>query len=125
MGVMKKDGKPLALPILELIPKNKFYDFESKYTPDGTKFVLPANLFPEITRQVQDLAEKSYTLLKCDGAVRVDFVIESRKTPYILEVNTIPGMTNQSDLPAEAKAAGISFEELVESILFTAGLNKN
>jgi len=125
VGVMQQYKKLLALPILELVPKNEFYDFESKYTPGGTKFILPANLSPAVTELVQCLAVRAYQVLKCDGAVRVDFVIEARKTPYILEVNTIPGMTNQSDLPAEAKAEGISFEALVESILSTAGLNKH
>lgn len=125
VGVMQQNKKIFALPILELVPKNKFYDFEAKYTPGGTKFILPAELAPAVTDLVQRLAEKTYQVLKCDGAVRVDFVVEDRRIPYILEVNTIPGMTNQSDLPAEAKAAGISFEELVESILLTAGLQKN
>lgn len=124
VGVMQKNEQIIALPILELLPKNKFYDFEAKYTPGGTKFILPADLTLAVTNNVQELAKKTYEIMKCAGAVRVDFVIEERTKPFILEVNTIPGMTDQSDLPAEAKAAGLTFEELVESILQTAGLNK-
>ncbi len=124
VGVIKDGHKIIPLPILELVPKNKFYDFESKYTPGGTRFILPANLSEQVTKKVQDLAVQTYKLMRCDSGIRVDFIIENRLKPYILEVNTIPGMTDQSDLPAEAQAAGISFPELVEKILATAALNK-
>lgn len=124
VGVIEEAGQPIALPILELRPKNEFYDFESKYTPGGTEFILPAELSAVVTEQVQTLAVKAYQALRCAGAVRVDFVVCERKTPFILEINTLPGMTDQSDLPAEAKAMGIGFPQLVEKILETASLGK-
>lgn len=124
VGVIEDNGKLIALPILELRPKGAFYDFESKYTPGGTEFILPAELSDEVTKQVQGLAVSAFTALGCAGAVRVDFVIVDRKDPTILEINTIPGMTDQSDLPAEAKAFGIDFGSLVEKILLTARLGK-
>ena len=125
VGVMSDGDKLFAMPILELRPKNAFYDFESKYTPGGTEFILPANLPPAVTSNVQELAKQAYLALGCAGAVRVDFVLEDRRKPYILEINTNPGMTDQSDLPAEAKAMGINFEDLVEKILLTAKLGKD
>jgi D-alanine-D-alanine ligase len=124
VGVLEDAGKTVALPILELRPKNEFYDFESKYTPGGTEFILPAELSPVVTKHVQDLAVKAYQALHCAGAVRVDFVVRERRTPFILEINTLPGMTDQSDLPAEAKALGIAFPQLVEKILKTAACEK-
>lgn len=124
VGVMEDAGKVFAMPILELRPKNEFYDFESKYTPGGTEFILPAELSVEVTKDVQALAIKAYNALKCAGAVRVDFVVCERQVPFILEINTLPGMTDQSDLPAEAKAMGIAFPQLVEKVLQTATLGK-
>lgn len=124
VGVMEDAGTVLALPILELRPKNAFYDFEAKYTPGGTEFILPAELSAAVTQRVQDMAVKAYRALHCAGAVRVDFVIRERREPFILEINTLPGMTDQSDLPAEAKAMGIAFPQLVEKVLQTAAVGK-
>lgn len=124
VGVMPINGQLTALPILELIPKNEFYDFEAKYTPGKTEFILPARLSPKVTEATQELAIAAYRALRCDGAVRVDFVVEERQKPTILEINTVPGMTDQSDLPAEAKAYGIDFPDLVEMILLSASQGK-
>ncbi|MDR1323883.1 MAG: D-alanine--D-alanine ligase [Candidatus Margulisbacteria bacterium] len=125
VGVLPVNGVLTALPILELRPKNEFYDFAAKYTPGGTEFILPAELPPEVTAKTQELARQAYLALNCAGAARVDFVVQARQTPYILEVNTNPGMTDQSDLPAAARAQGIEFPELVEMILLSAAVGKH
>jgi D-alanine-D-alanine ligase len=124
VGVLPLRGALTALPILELRPKNEFYDFAAKYTPGGTEFVLPAELAPEVTARTQELARQAYLALNCAGAARVDFIVQDRRTPYILEINTSPGLTDQSDLPAEARALGISFPDLAEIILLSAAAGK-
>ncbi len=104
-------------PILELVPKNAFYDFEAKYTAGMTTFILPAVFDESLERRVKQLAKKAYDVVGCRGAIRVDMIIDANHLPFILELNTIPGMTDTSDLPAQAKAAGINFEALVQQII--------
>jgi D-alanine-D-alanine ligase len=114
-------GKDLqALPILELVPKNEFYDFEAKYTAGMTKFILPANLPKPIYQKAQAIALDAHRALRCYGVSRVDIIVGRDHIPYVHEVNTIPGMTDQSDLPAEAAYAGINFDDLVVKILESA-----
>lgn len=125
----RRNGKDIwALPILELRPKSKagFYDYEAKYTKGMTEFILPAELSPELTKKCQDLAVKTFRALNCSGYARVDMMVGTDDgQPYILEVNTLPGMTDTSDLPAMAQEAGITYDQLVERILFSSGLNKS
>ena len=123
VGVLEKDGKAFATEILNLRPKNEWYDYECKYTKGLTEFVLPAELSDEMTKQVKEYAVKAFEVCGCSGVSRVDFHIVG-DIPYILEVNTNPGMTDTSDLPAQAAAGGISYDNLVEMILKSAGLNK-
>ena len=123
VGVLEKDGNTLVTEILELRPKNEWYDYECKYTKGMTEFVLPAELSQEMTAKVKDYAEKAFKACGCSGVSRVDFHIVG-DIPYILEVNTNPGMTDTSDLPAQAAVCGISYDELVDMILHSAGLNK-
>lgn len=123
VGVLEKDGKILVTEILELRPKNEWYDYECKYTKGMTEFVLPAELSAEMTAKVKDYAKKAFKACGCSGVSRVDFHIVG-DIPYILEVNTNPGMTDTSDLPAQAAICGISYDELVDMILHSAGLNK-
>lgn len=123
VGVLECDGEPFATEILELRPKNEWYDYESKYTKGMTEFILPAELSEEMTKQVKQIAVKAYEMAGCSGVSRVDFLIVNN-IPYVLEINTSPGMTETSDLPAQAEAMGISYDELVLLILNSAGLNK-
>ena len=123
VGVLEKDGKPFATEILELRPKNEWYDYEAKYTKGMTEFILPAELSAEMTEKVKEVAVKAFRVCGCSGVSRVDFLI-TKDIPYVLEVNTNPGMTDTSDLPAQAAAGGIGYDELVEMILKSAGLNK-
>ncbi len=121
VSVIEIDGKPVVLPILELIPKKEFYDFEAKYTPGMTEFVLPAPLSEEEKAEVVEATLRVYEKLGCSSFARVDGILKDGKF-YFLEVNSIPGMTQTSDLPASAKAMGLDFEDLVEIILKTARL---
>jgi len=123
VGVLEDGEKTFATEILELRPKNEWYDYEAKYTKGMTEFILPAELSKEMTQKVKELAIISHKTCGCRGVSRVDFLI-CDNIPYILEINTSPGMTDVSDLPAQAKAMGINYDNLVEIILKGAGLNK-
>ena len=123
VGVLEKDGKPFATEILELRPKNEWYDYEAKYTKGMTEFILPAEISAEMTEKVKETAVNAFKVCGCSGVSRIDFLI-ANDTPYVLEINTNPGMTDTSDLPAQAAAGGISYDELVEMVLKSAGLNK-
>jgi len=122
-GVLEHpDGAVRALPVMELVPKNKFYDYEAKYTAGMTEFIVPAPLTPELTGKIQSAAVRAFKALGCSGAARVDLMVQDDRC-WVLEVNSIPGMTATSDLPKEAEAAGIPFDQLVETILSTARLH--
>lgn len=123
VGVLEDDEKIFATEILELRPKNEWYDYEAKYTKGMTEFILPAELSDEMTNRVKELAVKAHKLANCSGVSRVDFHIVG-DVPYILEINTSPGMTDTSDLPAQAECMGISYDILVLLILNSTGLNK-
>jgi D-alanine-D-alanine ligase len=105
-----------ALPLVHIKPKHGIYDYECKYTPGMSSYEVPAQLNPEITLKVQQFAVKMYNLLGCSSYSRIDFLIKENGEIYILEANTLPGMTSTSLVPKAAKASGISFEELIESI---------
>jgi D-alanine-D-alanine ligase len=120
VGVLEGPGSVRALPILELVPKNDFYDYEAKYTKGLTAFVLPAPLPPPVYAEAERLAVAAFEAIGCRGYARVDMMVDGAGQPWFIEVNTLPGMTDTSDLPAQAKAAGISYEDLVETILLTA-----
>jgi len=124
VGVLEKDGKNFATEILEIRPKNEWYDFEAKYTPGMSDFILPANLSSELTQKTKEIAVKSHEITGCRGVSRVDFMISDDGIPYVIEINTSPGMTDTSDLPAQSKVMGISYDDLVQIILNGAGLNK-
>ncbi len=123
VGVLDNNGKTFATEILELRPKKEWYDYEAKYTKGLTEFILPAELSVEMTKSVKEKAIKAHKACECSGVSRVDFLIADN-IPYILEINTSPGMTDTSDLPAQAAAMGISYDNLVLMILNNAGLHK-
>ena len=122
VGVLEdKDGNPFATTILGFRTKTEWYDFEAKYTAGLTEFVLPADFDNDLTEKIKKLAVEAHKALECSGVSRVDFLVFNN-IPYILEINTNPGMTDLSDLPAQAGEMGISYNELVETILKTASL---
>jgi D-alanine-D-alanine ligase len=119
-GVLGTDSKSRALPVLELVPKNEFYDFKAKYTPGMTEFHVPARLPGAVYRRVQEVSIAAHRALGCRGWSRVDAIVDRAGTPWVLEVNTLPGMTDLSDLPAEAAAEGMDYDRLVLEILDSA-----
>ncbi len=111
VGILK--GK--ALPALEVKPKRGIYDYESKYTPGATDYLFLEE--KELERELQEIALKVHRLLELKDVSRVDFRVDAEGKPYVLEVNTVPGMTELSLLPMAAKRAGIDFKELLSIIL--------
>ena len=114
------DESPLVLPAVEIVAPNGFYDFSAKYEKGKTRYLCPAPLGSVVTKQIKNLALQTYTVLGCAGAARVDFRITPRGRPYVLEINTVPGMTETSLLPMAAGEAGVDYEELTERILESA-----
>jgi D-alanine-D-alanine ligase len=114
------DGK--ALGAIEIVPKGEFYDFEAKYTPGMADHIMPARLPAAIYADVLRLGELAHASLGCQSYSRVDFLVTGAGECYILEVNTLPGMTDLSLLPEIARGAGIEFPELIERILLAASL---
>ncbi|WP_163328015.1 D-alanine--D-alanine ligase [Desulfurobacterium thermolithotrophum] len=106
-----------ALPPVEIVTETGFYDFDSKYKKQTTEYKVPANLNLKLQEKLKKISEKIFKVLECSGAIRIDFRIDKWNNPYVLEVNTIPGMTERSLLPKAANAAGIPFEKLIEEIL--------
>lgn len=123
IGVLDIDKETVATPILELRPKTGWYDYKAKYTKGMTEFILPANLSDNVTKKAQNFAINAHKNVMCSGMSRVDFLVVG-DVPYLLEINTIPGMTDTSDLPAQANEMGISYDNLVQIILNSSKLKK-
>ena len=115
------DGKVLGA--LEVEPKNAFYDYSAKYDQGGSIHHIPPRIEPSRIEEARDLAVRTYRLLGCSGAARVDFIVPASQPTVILELNTIPGMTKTSLLPDIARANGQSFDNLVAAIMETATLH--
>jgi D-alanine-D-alanine ligase len=120
INVALLDGK--ALGAIEIVPKGAFYDYQSKYQPGQSEYHLPARLSPTRYKGVLNLAERAVQALDVRGAVRVDLLVTEGENEYVLEVNTLPGMTRTSLLPKIAEGAGYSFGDLCEAILNRARL---
>ncbi|OGY62844.1 MAG: hypothetical protein A2745_00440 [Candidatus Harrisonbacteria bacterium RIFCSPHIGHO2_01_FULL_44_13] len=119
-GAIEKNGKLVALPPTEIIPKSgEFFDYKSKYLPGGSQEITPARLPKNLTKKIQDIAKKTHRLIGASGMSRTDMIVEKLKI-YVLEINTIPGMTKTSLLPQAAKAAGISFPQMLDLIIESA-----
>ncbi|HTJ85111.1 MAG TPA: D-alanine--D-alanine ligase, partial [Polyangiaceae bacterium] len=114
------DGRPLGA--IEIVPKKGLYDYEAKYTPGMTEYFMPARLPPVRYRGVLNLAERAARALGCTGPCRVDLLVTRGENEYVLEVNTLPGMTETSLLPKIAASAGYDFGSLCETILSGARL---
>lgn len=117
-------AQTVALPVVEARPRSEhaYYDFESRYVLGETDFVVPAELPGSVEATVKETALAAYRALGCRGFGRVDIIFDEDGVPWVLEVNTIPGLTETSLLPLAAEAAGIAFTELVELMLKTAWL---
>ncbi len=116
-----------ALPIVQVVPQRRFYDYVAKYTPGMTQYLVPAPLEAALTVRVQALARQAHRTLGCEGFSRVDLILPdgpSGRAPVVLEVNTIPGLTATSLLPKAAAAVGLSFPDLCERLLQSAMTRK-
>lgn len=116
-GVLGND-KPEALPLVEIRPKKaNFFDFESKYLEKGSEEIVPAEISKSITKRIQSIALEVYKAINSSGFSRVDFLLRKDKVPFVLEINTIPGLTPMSLMPKAAKAAGYSYKKLLDKII--------
>jgi D-alanine-D-alanine ligase len=123
-GVLEVSGKPISLPPTEIIPrKKKFFDFDAKYKKGVSREITPPHLPPPVIKKIQAAAVKAHQAIGARGFSRTDMVLENSKSKfknqklYVLEINTIPGLTERSLLPQQAKAAGINFSRLLDLII--------
>jgi D-alanine-D-alanine ligase len=111
----------ICLPLIEIIPKTGFYDYQTKYTPGLSEHIIPARLSEETYKKAQELGVLAHQALGCRHLSRVDMIVEEdTQNIYVLEVNTIPGMTETSLYPESAKAFGIEFPDLIDSFIKSA-----
>ena len=120
-GVIKVGERKFVLPVTEVIPKNEFFNFESKYKPGMADEITPARISDELTLKVQSLSSQIYDLCGCNGIVRIDYILKD-EIFYFLEVNTVPGMTETSFIPQQIKAMGLNMTDLLSDII-AYGLN--
>ena len=118
VAVMGNKGNVKALPIVEIVPKNAYYDYESKYAPGMSEHIVPARVSDEMTNLLQEQAVLAHEALGCDVYSRVDFIVpKDGGNPVILEVNTLPGMTPTSLYPDAAREIGLSYEDMIETLV--------
>ncbi len=106
-----------ALPLLEIVPRAEWYDYESKYLPGGSQHLSPPRLPESVQQAARELALRAHRILGCGGVSRSDFMVDENGAPYFLEINTVPGMTATSLVPDAARAAGMSFGQLLEELI--------
>ena len=110
VGVIKYNNEVIVLPITEIVSENDFFDYEAKYLGKSQE-ITPARISDEMTLKIQKISKRIYEILKMEGFSRSEFIIVNNE-PYLLELNTVPGMTNESLLPQQAEKAGITLEQL-------------
>ncbi|MYN14945.1 D-alanine--D-alanine ligase [Pusillimonas sp. TS35] len=120
VAILGQGKQARALPVIEIIAPQGNYDYEHKYVSNDTQYVCPAQLSPALTERVLRLAEQAYVTLGCEGWGRADFMLDENGEPWLLELNTSPGMTSHSLVPMAAKAAGMSYADLCVEILSMA-----
>lgn len=114
----------VVFPVIQIVSSTGKYDYYSKYAPGVAKHLCPAPISEELTKKMQDLALDVFHLCHCNGVSRVDIMTDKNGVPYVLEINTVPGMTATSLVPDAARAAGIGFPDLCEKILLEAAVGK-
>lgn len=115
VGVIKYQNETIVLPITEIVSENEFFDYEAKYEGKSNE-ITPARISDEEKAKIEDVAKRIYTILKMDGFSRSEFILVGNE-PFLLEMNTVPGLTAESILPQQAKEAGISLNELFENAI--------
>jgi len=122
--VLGKGRTARALPIVEICAPQGNYDYQHKYFSDDTQYLCPAPLDEELTKRIQSLAVRAFNAVGSSGWGRVDFMLRAADNePFLLEINTSPGMTGHSLVPMSAKASGVSYEDLCVEILRSADLD--
>ncbi|KMM38129.1 D-alanine--D-alanine ligase family protein [Guptibacillus hwajinpoensis] len=124
VAVMGEEGNVKSLPVVEIVPKNAYYDYESKYAEGGSEHIVPARISESYTEMIQQQSVMAHELLGCETYSRVDYIVPNDGTePVFLEVNTLPGMTPTSLYPDAAKEIGYSYEQMIEHLI-QLGLKK-
>lgn len=121
-GVFKTKEKEYRLPPVEIVSKNEFFDYQAKYDPNFCEEIIPARISDQLIEKCQDITSDIYDALHCKGIVRMDFILKEQEF-WFLEVNTIPGMTNESIIPKMISKAGMTFKEVM-TLLIEDALNK-
>ncbi|MBP7654158.1 D-alanine--D-alanine ligase [Candidatus Dependentiae bacterium] len=117
VAVIEKGGNIMALPVIEIAPHNDFFDYEAKYTKGKTDYIVPARIDSVLTEKIKKIGEECFKSLECKDFARIDMIIDKEGKVTVLEINTIPGMTETSLLPKAARAAGIEFEDLIKTFI--------
>ena len=115
-GVVKAGDMDIAMPIAEVIPKNEFFDFEAKYDPTKSDEIIPARISLELTNRIKTLSSMIYDILRCEGIIRVDYIVRDDEI-FMLEVNTTPVMTSNSFVPKMVRAMGGTLREVLTKII--------
>ena len=116
VGVIGNEN-PTALPIIEIVPRNEFYDYDAKYSPGGSEHICPAEIDEKIAAEIRSCAEQAHKAIGCRGVSRTDFLLEENGDFWMLETNTLPGMTATSLLPDAASKIGLSYEDLCKKLI--------
>ncbi len=123
-GLVKHRGKFTIFPVTEIIPKNEFFDYESKYTPGKAEEITPARIEDNLVRKCEELASQIYDLTDSSGIIRVDFIIKGNQL-YFLELNSIPGLSKESIIPKQVRSAGLTMEEVLQWVIDDAITGQN
>lgn len=116
-GILITQKEELLLPITEIIPRKAFFDYEAKYEAGMSEEITPADLTPEEVERLNEATRRAYRACRCRGIVRIDFILTAEGTPYLIEVNSIPGMSSGSIVPKQARAAGLTLGELFDKVI--------
>ncbi len=120
VAVLGTGATARALPIIEIVAPDGNYDYQNKYFTDDVRYDCPADLPPELAQRIQDICVQAYRAIGCEGWARADVMLDEDGNPYLLEINTSPGMTGHSLVPMAARAVGMSYESLCVEILRSA-----
>lgn len=119
--VYNKNNKIIPMPVTEIIPKKSdFFDFSAKYTAGATDEITPARIPTALSEKIKNIAAKCHEILYCNGVSRTDFILDNNDELFVLETNTIPGMTETSFVPKVARVAGMSFSEFLDQLIINA-----
>lgn len=123
-GVLVTAEKEYLFPITEVVAKNEFFDYEAKYTAGMSDEITPADISPEIAEKLHEMTLAAYKACRCKGLARVDFIVTPEGEPYMIEINTIPGMSGGSIVPKQIRAAGMTMTEVLTLVIEDALCNQ-